>query len=186
MRILNSKQVKYCQLIRHTNDNQEIFPGVIYQDKLFVKVGSYPKEQAQTVISSARNKFLTDKGKILYLVVEEDTKITIWSEDNTVQLFEENQSQPDIVSSINLKKLVADMRDVGGVKIKDRRYKLKNYPQCFVGSEAVGWMTKKLNISPEEALKIGQRLIEEKWIHHVTNEHPFENGYFFYRFYWDE
>ena len=49
-------------------------------------------------------------------------------------------------------------------------------------------LTGKLNLglSVEQAVRLGQRLIDEKFIHHVTDDHPFINDFFFYRFYWDE
>ena len=47
-------------------------------------------------------------------------------------------------------------------------------------------MQEKLNISREQAVDIGRRLVKEQWIHHVVDQQDFEDGYFFYRFYWDE
>jgi hypothetical protein len=37
-----------------------------------------------------------------------------------------------------------------------------------------------------EALSIGQRLIDLSLAHHVVDEHPFKNEKLFYRFYRDE
>nr|MDJ0600358.1 pleckstrin/ G-protein interacting- domain protein [Crocosphaera sp.] len=72
------------------------------------------------------------------------------------------------------------------VEIKDRRHRLKQYPKCFIGSDLVDWMIKNLSISSEQAVKIGQQLIDKKIIHHVHDQHDFENQYLFYRFYVDE
>lgn len=87
---------------------------------------------------------------------------------------------------IDFKKLVAKMRDLGGLHLKNRRYKLRIYPKCFVGSEAVEWMKLEYNLSTEQAVRLGQRLVDEKIIHHVVDEHNFADSYLFYRFYWDE
>ncbi|MCG8366531.1 MAG: hypothetical protein MJA27_24755 [Pseudanabaenales cyanobacterium] len=38
----------------------------------------------------------------------------------------------------------------------------------------------------DEALRIGQLLVECGIIHHVTDEHSFKDEYLFYRFYEDE
>ena len=78
------------------------------------------------------------------------------------------------------------MRNVGGIKIEDRRYKLKNYPKTFIGSEVVTWFKSELDISTEQAIRLGQRLVDEKIIHHVLDQHSFKNDLLFYRFYWDE
>ena len=66
------------------------------------------------------------------------------------------------------------------------RYLLKLYPKCFVGSDLVDWMVDNLSIPLEKAVKIGQQLVDNKIIHHVHDQHEFENRYLFYRFYIDE
>ncbi len=82
--------------------------------------------------------------------------------------------------------LVNDLRSDGGIEIKDRRYRLTSYPQCFVGNEVVKWIEAKYSLSKPEALRLGQELIDLKIIHHVADEHDFRDDYFFYRFYIDE
>ena len=82
--------------------------------------------------------------------------------------------------------LVKDLRGNAGITIKDRRYKLTNYPLCFIGNEAVAWMETQYLLSKPEAIRLGQELIELKIIHHVTDDHDFKNDYLFYRFYIDE
>jgi len=44
----------------------------------------------------------------------------------------------------------------------------------------------KQSCTREEAIQLGQLLIEQGIIHHVYDEHPFRDGYVFYRFYTDE
>lgn len=72
------------------------------------------------------------------------------------------------------------------IRIENRWYNLRFHPRCFVGSEAVIWLMQSLKISHENAILLGQRLIDEKLIHHVTDNHAFKDEYLFYRFYWDE
>ena len=92
----------------------------------------------------------------------------------------------EVVTNFDLQNVVAKMRNVGGVKIKDRRHLFKIHSNCFVGSEAVEWMVEKLNISREQAIQLGQRLMDEKIIYHVVHKESFQNANFFYRFYWDD
>lgn len=92
----------------------------------------------------------------------------------------------DKLTQLDLEKLIADMRSEGGLDIRDRRYNLNVYPNCFVGSEAVNWLVERQKYQREEAIEIGQILIEKAIIHHVTDEHSFKDGYFFYRFFRDE
>ncbi|MGD1855314.1 MAG: mechanosensitive ion channel domain-containing protein [Leptolyngbyaceae cyanobacterium] len=85
-----------------------------------------------------------------------------------------------------LERLVQQMRSEGGVDIRNRRFRLTAYSSCFVGSEAVTWLAKTQNATREAAVRIGQTLVEEGILHHVTDEHPFKDEYLFYRFYEDE
>jgi potassium-dependent mechanosensitive channel len=78
------------------------------------------------------------------------------------------------------------MRGPSGVEIKDRRYLVNIYPKCFVGSEAVDWLVRNQRTTKEGAVRIGQLLVNRGIIHHVLDEHSFEDKNLFYRFYADE
>lgn len=82
--------------------------------------------------------------------------------------------------------LVDQMRGPDGIEIKDRRYRLRTFSNCFVGNEAINWLMQYQKATREEAIRIGQILVEKGIFHHVTDEHTFEDGYLFYRFYEDE
>lgn len=71
-----------------------------------------------------------------------------------------------------------------GVRIKHRRYRLKNYRNCFIGSEAVDYIVQAgYADSREIAVHIGRRLEAElDFLHHISNDHQFEDAYLFYRF----
>lgn len=88
--------------------------------------------------------------------------------------------------SPEIRNLVNQMRGENGLEIKDRTHHFKIYPKCFVGSEAVNWLIKTYETPKSEALKLGRSLIEQRIIHHVCDDHDFEDDYFFYRFYIDE
>ena len=70
------------------------------------------------------------------------------------------------------------------MEVKDRRFRLKTYPSCFVGAEAVDYMvTSKIAESRQDAVRIGKALAREFFLfEHVTKEHLFEDKYLFYRF----
>jgi Domain found in Dishevelled, Egl-10, and Pleckstrin (DEP) len=67
------------------------------------------------------------------------------------------------------------------VRAIDRSYRLKRYPACFLGTEAVAWAAKQLALSTQDAVSVGQALLELGLIHHVTHEHDFKNAGNFYR-----
>ena len=90
------------------------------------------------------------------------------------------------LSKVEMKLLIEQMRGKNGLDIKNRWYYARLYRKCFIGSQAIEWLMDKRNISPEEALRLGQILLEAQVFHHVHDEHNFKNGYLFYRFYFDE
>ncbi len=185
MQILENEQVCYCNVISQKNNQIVNLPGVFYKNKLFCKDKFFLKAQKREALGYGKQKFLQGKGKIMYLLLEDTTGLTIWIEDSNLKLSKQ-QAVLDFVNTLNIKEVVARMRSTKGVDIKDRRYRLISYPKCFIGSEAVDWMIHNLNLSVEQSVRLGQRLIDENFIHHVTDEHPFVNDFFFYRFYWDE
>jgi small-conductance mechanosensitive channel len=94
--------------------------------------------------------------------------------------------EPRAWTDIDLASLVESLRGPDGVPIRDRRHLLTVYPSCFVGREAVEWMTTREGVTRDEAVQIGQLLVDRGIIHHVLDEHGFSNGDLFYRFYADE
>ena len=81
--------------------------------------------------------------------------------------------------------LCHEMRLSEGLEVKDRRWKLRIFEKCFVGQEAVSWLCTRLQISRLEAVKIGQKFLEQGYLFHVLQEHDFKDGYFYYRFFAD-
>ncbi|MBE9041802.1 mechanosensitive ion channel protein [Oscillatoriales cyanobacterium LEGE 11467] len=183
MLILNSEQVRYCQVTRQVKGQTERLLGIVYQAQLFSKCKSYRKDRKQEAIEWTRKKILETQEQILFSIVEEPQAFTIWRQDSRLKYAGDASIQSDrLVDRVNFKNLVNQMRQPGGVAIEDRRYNLKTYPSCFVGREAVSWMMQTLQISHEDAIDLGQKLIDDKWMHHVTDEHPFRDEYLFYRF----
>uniref|UniRef100_A0A8D0AMI0 Phosphatidylinositol 3,4,5-trisphosphate-dependent Rac exchanger 1 protein n=1 Tax=Sander lucioperca TaxID=283035 RepID=A0A8D0AMI0_SANLU len=71
--------------------------------------------------------------------------------------------------------------------IKDRRRKLSIVPKCFMGNEFVSWMIESGEISkPDEGVNLGQALLENGIIHHVSDKHQFKNEQVLYRFRYDD
>ena len=99
-------------------------------------------------------------------IVEEHTRVA-WSDDE-------------------LGKLVAQMRGPGGVVIADRRHLLTVHARAFVGSEAAAWLRDRAGLTRDEASLVGRLLVERRLVHHVLDEHGFEDAALFYRFYADE
>uniref|UniRef100_A0A4W3IRM1 Rap guanine nucleotide exchange factor 4 n=1 Tax=Callorhinchus milii TaxID=7868 RepID=A0A4W3IRM1_CALMI len=72
--------------------------------------------------------------------------------------------------------------------IRDRKYHLKTYKQCCVGTELVDWMMQQSTCvhSRSQAVGMWQALLEEGVVNHVDQEYNFQDKYLFYRFLDDE
>ncbi|XP_065831876.1 phosphatidylinositol 3,4,5-trisphosphate-dependent Rac exchanger 1 protein-like isoform X2 [Oscarella lobularis] len=71
--------------------------------------------------------------------------------------------------------------------IKDRKHLLKTHPKAFVGSEFVKWaMEQQEASSAEEAVALGQALLDNGFIHHINDRHNFKNSSQWYRFRFDD
>jgi Domain found in Dishevelled, Egl-10, and Pleckstrin (DEP) len=85
--------------------------------------------------------------------------------------------------SLAIKEIGAWARDGGGFKVTDMRWRLKTYSKCFVGSQAIEALMQFLNCDEGKAVQVGEQLRIAGFFNHVSYEHNFEAGDFFYRFY---
>jgi small-conductance mechanosensitive channel len=89
---------------------------------------------------------------------------------------------PESWTTAEVEAVAVRMRAPGGVDCRDRRYLLRVYRDCFVGSEAVDWLARHEALTRNEARLLGERFVELGFVRHVLDEHGFLDGYFYYRF----
>lgn len=200
MLILDAEQVQYCQVVGTIEGQSKIESGLIYQNNVFLKAKTYSREDLQIAIKECREDYLDNEEiEVPTLIIKAENEVTLWMEDKrfkpeqgqtpnlppkqTQQLVQKPEQKSE---KINLYDLIAKMRGEKGLEIKTRRYQLKLYKRCFVGSEAVDWLVDHLKISRQQSVAIGRKLIHKKVIHHVGDEHSFKDENLFYRFYEDE
>lgn len=68
------------------------------------------------------------------------------------------------------------------VVVKDRFYKMRMFTRCFVGSEAVDFLSEEQLLERDEAVEFGRKLASKHFFHHVLDENVFEDGNHPYRF----
>lgn len=66
--------------------------------------------------------------------------------------------------------------------VRDRRWRIRAYPATFLGSEMVSWLAAYCGVSRDEALDIGERMLQAEVFHHVCRDHALKDEYLFYRF----
>lgn len=97
---------------------------------------------------------------------------------------EDLKKTKDNEETINIEEISRKMKHPqSGLKIKNRKWMLKKFPNCFVAEQAVTWISYHLDIpNREEATKIGLKMQEKNIIEHVTKDHPFQDKYLFFKF----
>jgi|GEM_PF-84553 len=102
----------------------------------------------------------------------------------TTDNHEETVASLDGESLEDLSRRVRELFD-----IQDRAYGFpsKTYPKCFVGSDAVANLVEAgIALDEEDAVRVGNMLLNAGVFHHVLDEHSFKNENLFYRFMEDE
>ncbi|XP_057973684.1 uncharacterized protein LOC131161743 [Malania oleifera] len=70
----------------------------------------------------------------------------------------------------------------GSIVIKDRFYKMRRFTNCFLGSEAVDFLSEDQYLEREEAIEFARKLASKLFFTHVLDENVFEDGSHLYRF----
>lgn len=79
-----------------------------------------------------------------------------------------------------LASIVRKMKE--SIIIKDRFYKMRKFNNCFLGSEAVDFLSEDQYLEREEAVEFGRMLANKHFFRHIKDENVFEDGNNFYRF----
>lgn len=133
----------------------------------------------------------TTVGRIFRLAINDATKLEQKQDFKTGawmlrDLFDAILTHEDGTTAASLqvrtpRSIVANIEKV--VTVKDRKYHLKTYKQCFVGSEAVTMLVESgLAENREDATDKLQKLLVHGMIQHVEFAHDFQDSYLFYRF----
>ncbi|XP_052189617.1 uncharacterized protein LOC127799538 isoform X2 [Diospyros lotus] len=68
------------------------------------------------------------------------------------------------------------------ITVRDRFYKMRRFTNCFLGSEAVDFISEDQYLEREEAIEFGRKLASKLFFQHVLEENIFEDGNHLYRF----
>uniref|UniRef100_A0A672J3W3 Phosphatidylinositol 3,4,5-trisphosphate-dependent Rac exchanger 2 protein n=1 Tax=Salarias fasciatus TaxID=181472 RepID=A0A672J3W3_SALFA len=131
------------------------------KNKWFVCMAKTPEEKQEWLEAIMKER---ERRKSLRLGMEQDT----W-----VMVSEKGEKLYHLMTKGNL--------------IKDRKRKLTTFPKCFLGSEFVSWLMEiGETVNPEEGVHLGQALLENGIIHHVTDKYQFKPEPVLYRFRFDD
>ncbi|ETO19780.1 hypothetical protein RFI_17447, partial [Reticulomyxa filosa] len=108
----------------------------------------------------------------------------LFKNDYLFYQFSKDIDHESVTYKWNSQDLIAIAKEIRqNVEIRDRTYHFKKYKDCFLGNACVKFLIdRSICTHVPEAIALGNALIEQNIIHHVTDGHKFENGPFFYAF----
>ncbi|MEO1131852.1 MAG: hypothetical protein AAFX40_04000 [Cyanobacteria bacterium J06639_1] len=109
-------------------------------------------------------------------------ELRAWVLDGDANYAERQLVPAPLSTTEELAVLRSQMLGANGLDIRDRRYRLRVYPECFVGHEGVDWLVQTQLLSRAEAVRVGRRLVRRNIISHVLNDQDFADEFYFYRF----
>jgi hypothetical protein len=109
---------------------------------------------------------------------------TLFSEtesDFQTALFSESEKYH--TSNIDLKKLADDLQSEKGIQMLDRRWHWKLHYTCFLGFDLVNWLLSNFKDieTRDEAVELGNELMNKGLFVHVQKRHQFRDGNFFFQ-----
>nr|XP_043638097.1 uncharacterized protein LOC122609101 [Erigeron canadensis] len=91
---------------------------------------------------------------------------------------EDDVSSRSLVDELAL--IVKKMKE--SIVVKDRFYKFRRVTNCFLGSDAVDFLSEDQFLERQEAIEFARKLARELFFRHVLEENIFEDGNHLYRF----
>ncbi|QIW99377.1 hypothetical protein AMS68_004895 [Peltaster fructicola] len=118
------------------------------------------------------------------LVNSQDVAVSIPDNNSqSVPLFQESEKYHS--SNFDITKLVRQMQEAPpqGVEMRDRRWMARIHLRCFRGDEMTNWLLSAFKDlkTREDAVDIGNELVDRGIFTHVRHKHTFRDGNYFYQ-----
>ncbi|KAF2658715.1 hypothetical protein K491DRAFT_689784 [Lophiostoma macrostomum CBS 122681] len=86
-------------------------------------------------------------------------------------------------SNIDLKRLAEDLQGDKGIRMMDRRWHWRLHYNCFIGFDLTSWLLTNFKDveTRDEAVDLGNQLMNKGLFQHVQKRHQFRDGNFFYQ-----
>lgn len=170
----------FWKRLRYVEINIDVYPSRKLELEKIAGSSAVPKVFFNTVLIGGLNelKELDESGKL-------NEKIEyLKAEAPTLEAPLPPLSGEDDVSSSGtvdeLAMIVRKMKE--SIVVKDRYCKMRRFTSCFLGSEAVDFLSEDQYLEREEAIEFGRKLASKLFFQHVLEENLFEDGSHLYRF----
>jgi Domain found in Dishevelled, Egl-10, and Pleckstrin (DEP) len=179
MLLLDESDTASCYL--WSEQHRQPLPALQYQDKHFLEIPSSQVLDSDRAIAFARTLVDKTNGKLLILVVSNQQQSKVWREAPHLA-----QSQPveaqELVSQFQLQDVALLMRSSPSLAQTNQRQGLRQYSGCFTGQAATQFLMTQYQLSQSNAIRLGQRLLNEHLIGPIGRQSLFTNSTLLYRF----
>jgi hypothetical protein len=186
MLLLTESDIEICYM--WSEQRPQPFPTLKYQDKSFLEVPRTQDLNREQAIVFARTIYEQTEGKGLILVVEGKPQQTgnpqfkVWREAPQLARAFPVVDMHELVQRFQLPEVLQAMKRSPQLEQSNQRRGLRQYSGCFTGQAATEFLMHHYDLSQANAMRLGQRLLQEHLIGAIGSQTLFTNGALFYRF----
>ncbi|XP_027364859.1 uncharacterized protein LOC113871958 [Abrus precatorius] len=166
--------------LRYVEINIDVYPGRKMELEKISGSTSVPKVYFNEILIGGFSelKTLDESGKL-------DEKIDFLITE--APLFEAPSppisGEDDVCSNGMIDEMAIIVRKMKeSIAVKDRLYKMRRFTNCFLGSEAVDFLSEDQYLERQEAVEFARKLANKLFFRHVLDDNLFEDGNHLYRF----
>ncbi|CAI9116377.1 OLC1v1017507C4 [Oldenlandia corymbosa var. corymbosa] len=171
---LHGKRLRYVEI------NVDVYPGRKLELEKLAGSSDVPRVFFNEILIGGLSelKSLDESGKLVEKIEYVVSEAPSFEAPLPPLSGEDDLSSSGSIDELAL--IVRKMKD--NIVVKDRFYKMRRFTNCFLGSEAVDFLSEDQYLEREEAVEFGRKLASKLFLRHVLEENMFEDGSHLYRF----
>ncbi|EEF48439.1 electron transporter, putative [Ricinus communis] len=179
----NCKEVRlflYNKRLRYVEINIDVYPSRKLELEKFTGSSAVPKLFFNEVVIGGLSELmgLDESGKL-----EEKIDYLITEPPAYEAPLPPLSGEDDVSTSGSFDELALIVRKMKeSIVVKDRFYKMRRFGSCFLGSDAVDFLSEDQYLERVDAIEFGRKLASKLFFRHVLDENLFEDGNHLYWF----
>lgn len=178
------------QLPHEDNEEETRIEGIRKFTQLLQRCRHIPSEDRRP---QGRDRAKLDANPLDIIYQTRDSSVVVAAELDNLPLLDADSSngrrrlladeEPFRRANVQLHTLAQEIQGEKGVPMQDRRWHWRLHYNCFIGSEMTTWLLENFADveSREEAVELGNELMESGLFQHVERRHHFRDGNFFFQ-----
>ncbi|KAI4199696.1 MAG: hypothetical protein LQ350_004418 [Teloschistes chrysophthalmus] len=175
------------QGLNQDNEEELRIEGIRKLTQLWQRFRHVPSSERRFQATSRKRK---DTNPLDIMYQTRNPSAVVWAEkdnlgedistDKPVQLLPESELFQR--ANLNIQTLAQVIQSDKGVRLMDRRWHLRLHYNCFIGFELTSWLLQNFRDvdTRQEAVELGNELMDNGLFQHVQQRHNFRDGNYFY------